>query len=347
MPSPDSTGSQHSTRMERFVWDLTYACPLRCIHCSTDSGRRPARMLDRTRMREVVDVILSVKPQRISLAGGEPLSVPWWHEAAEMLNAGGVAVTVFTSGWLMNDKIAEQLAQSVTAVTVSVDGANAQIHDKIRGRAGSFDRAMAALERLSALKLQRTARGEKCYELGMDCTVTRTGKDGLETLVEEVTRRVPGLDYVRIGAVMPVGLAQEKKFEAEELLNDTELEELIGSQPALKARAANGVEVSVTDVRLFLPTSPLADESATIAMIEPDGDLRAFGIYEAKVGNVLQEPIDTLWERALAWRQEPFVRDTLNSVHTFNDWAAATRALDRRYGSDADKARLAKRTAVS
>jgi MoaA/NifB/PqqE/SkfB family radical SAM enzyme len=300
-------------------------------------------MLDRTRMRRVAQVIIAAGPERVSFSGGEPLLVPWWGEAADLLCQAEIPITVFTSGWAMNQGMAERLATSVAAVTVSVDGWDESAHDAIRGRAGSFRRAMAALDQLSRVKLSRAERGEKHFRLGIDYTVTRSGHNGLGDFVAEATSRFPNLDYVRFGAVMPVGLAQEPGFVGAELLSDAELEALVGAEPELISRAENGIEVSVTDIRSFLPTSPLSLDGEGIAQIEPDGQLRAFACYEAKIGNVLDEPIDVLWERAIAWRNSPFVRAQTSSVYNLTDWARAARVLDRRYGSEADKARIAHR----
>ncbi len=331
--------------IRKFIWDLTYACPLRCIHCYSESGRRPARTLSRSDMLRVVRTITDYRPrpQRISFAGGEPLLAPWWDEAARLLKASGIAVTVFISGWLMDERVAAKMADAVHAVTVSVDGADAPRHDAVRGRSGSFARAMAAIETLDRIKQARLRDGGECYELGIDYTMTRTGKNDLDTFVEGVTSRFRALDYVRIGAAIPVGLAQETTFVDEQLLSDRELDRLMESEPTIMARARNGVEIEVTDIRGFLPTSPLSGESAGVAQIEPDGALRAFAIYEAKVGNILDEPIDVLWQRALAWRQQPFVQEQTQSIKTLTDWARAVRVLDRRYGSEADKERIARR----
>jgi hypothetical protein len=206
---------------------------------------------------------------------------------------------------------------------------------------------MAALQILGQIKREQTAGGKRCYTFGVDYTVTRSGNEGLERFVENVTSQFPELDFVRFGAVVPEGLAQEETFVTRELLTDAELIALGASEKGLASCARNGASISVTDARYFLPNSPLSMASATIAHIEPDGQLRAFTTYEAKVGNVLEERLDVLWQRALAWREDPFVAQQLRSIRTLDDWARATRALDRRYGSEADKARIARRGRVA
>jgi hypothetical protein len=151
------------------------------------------------------------------------------------------------------------------------------------------------------------------------------------------------MDFIRFGAVVPSGLAAEEDFAERELLNYEELVQVANSQSRLASSVKGNAEVSVTDVRYFLPDTSLSAMSEGIALVEADGQMRAFPIYEAKVGSVLEEPLDVLWSRVLAWRQEPFVVEQLRSIRSVADWARVARTLDRRYGSADDKARIARR----
>ncbi len=58
------------------------------------------------------------------------------------------------------------------------------------------------------------------------------------------------------------------------------------------------------------------------------------------MGSVLDEPLDRVWERALAWREDPFVVAQVTSIVTPKDWARVARTLDERYGSPADLHRI-------
>lgn len=340
-----SSSERVAAPLRRFIWDLTYACPLRCLHCYSESGRRPARMLGRADSLKIVDVIINAGPERVSFSGGEPLLAPWWGEAARLLRAKKIPVTLFTSGWLMDGRAAQELADSVAHVSVSVDGASDRVHDMIRGRAGSFHKTMETLEQLDRTKRERTERGADCYTLAVDCTVTRSAKDGTERLVHDVTSRFTAVDFVRFGAVIPEGLAQERAFTERELLTEEEVAALGESQAQLASKARNGAQVSVTDIRAFIPGLRADGEDDTPVHIEPDGQLRALTNFEAKVGNVLHEPFDVLWDRVLAWRNDPYVVKQMSSIRTIEDWAKVTRILDRAYGSDADKARIVRRGA--
>jgi MoaA/NifB/PqqE/SkfB family radical SAM enzyme len=326
--------------IEKFIWDLTYACPLRCAHCYSESGRRAARVLERQSAMQIVELILSAQPKRISISGGEPLLVPWCLEASRSLHSANCAVTLFTSGWVMSEDLAEGLVEAVTNVAVSIDGPDAEAHDTIRGRAGAFEKAMTALGILDRTKARRQ-QDQPCYKLGVDYTVTRSRSDiaQLGRFVADVTSRFPQIDFIRFGAAIPSGLGAEQAFESE-LLTVEESVGLLEAQDVLAKQANNGAEVSVTDVRYFLPKEAAESIAVNIAHIEPDGALRAFPLYEAKVGNLLSEPLELLWSRSREWCSDAFVMSQVCSIRTMADWSRVTRVLDGRYGTLDDKQRI-------
>jgi len=325
--------------VEKFIWDMTYACPLRCAHCYSESGRRPAGNRDDDVLR-IAQFVAAHRPKRVSLSGGEPLIVKGWAEAARRMRDAGVEVTLFTSGWTLDEADAERLAQSVTSVCVSIDGGTEQTHDALRGRSGSFRSAMVALEILDAFKRSRDGR---CYTLGADYTVVRSNFDEMRRFVEDVTARFPALDYLRFAMAMPCGLAAEEAFAAREILTDEQSRTLRASGPMLQGWARGGAKVSITDTRSFLLHTVHCAAPPSVGHIEPDGRMRAFPIYEAKVGSVLEEPLEELWPRMIAWQNDPFVVEQLRSIETNEDWARAARTLDRRFGAESDKARIALR----
>jgi MoaA/NifB/PqqE/SkfB family radical SAM enzyme len=330
-------------RVESIIWDMTYACPLRCNHCYSESGRRPG-VSRREDVLRIAEVIARVKPRGVALSGGEPLLAPGWEEAVQRLREAGLPVGLYTSGWIMDEALARRLADTFTRVCVSVDGGQARTHDKIRGRVGSFERAMAALELLARERRERLARGAPCYALGVEMTVMRSNLAETELLVRELSGRFPGLGVIQLGMVVPSGLAAEEDFEERELLSDEEAQALLADEARLASLASHGVRVAVSDVRSFFSHGEPGAPRLPFAHLEPDGQLRAFETCEAKVGSVLEEPFELLWERALAWRGEPFVVEQYASIRTIRDWARASRALDQRYGSAEDLARIARRT---
>ena len=84
----------------------------------------------------------------VALMGGEPfLRKDIWIIASKIKELG-MELSVITNGTIISDEIIEKLKQlKPRAVAVSIDAANAALHDKIRGVPGSFDKSWAFINR--------------------------------------------------------------------------------------------------------------------------------------------------------------------------------------------------------
>jgi hypothetical protein len=325
-------------------WDITYACPLRCVHCYSESGRRPTRQLDRADQLRVADAIITMRPGWVALSGGEPLVVPGVFDIAERFGRAGIPVSLYTSGWSLRPGMLDVIVRLFTRVNVSVDGANAGIHDRIRGRAGSFDRAMAALALLDGESARRVATGGTPVNFGIDCTVVRSGFDHLTDFVAEVVPRFAHLGFIWFAGAIPAGLASRPGFAEHELLTDEQADTLASPAFAARLRALTPptVGLSIIDTRVMV-LDPAVRGQAPYMQLEPDGGVRTFPIYEGTAGNLLDEPGSVIWQRCQRWWADPFVRETLSGVRTMRDWAAATRLIDHHFGTVADRARFTRR----
>jgi molybdenum cofactor biosynthesis enzyme MoaA len=334
---------------DEIIWDITYACPLRCLHCYSESGRRPSRRLSNGDLLRVADAIVSMAPRGVAIAGGEPLLIPTLPDVITRMTGAGLPVTVYTSGWLMRPGDARLLAELCTGVVVSVDGATAQVHDRIRGRQGSFARAMEALRQLDAVLAERRAHGGRYAELGIDCVLLQSNFHQIEEFCTGIARQFPELRSVTFGAAVPGGLAGRTGFDRHELLTEEQMAML--NDPARTARlrssAPASVAVEVTDNRVLQmrPDLVAAGMVFNAMQLEPDGEVRAMPIYEGTVGNILAEPPAVLWRRARARWSDPFVVEALSGARTMTQWAAAARRIDLHFGSDAVRARIERRPA--
>lgn len=326
------------------IWDITYACPLRCSHCYSESGRRPSRQLDHDQMIRAADAIVAMKPYGVSLAGGEPLLVRGVFQVAERLSAAGIEVALYTGGWTVRPDLIDDIARSFFRVGVSVDGATAEVHDQVRGRRGSFDRAMNALALLDEASRSRRSAGAGKISFGIDCVVVRSNFDQIERFCTDIAPRYPDMDYMSFGAVVPEGLASRPGFVRHELLTDAQVELLGRGEYAahLRSLAPASVRITTTD-NLALQMHPdriRAGQFFPVLQVEPDGAVRAMPAYEGTVGNLLTDSPSELWKRAVDRWRDPFVVKTLKPVHTMAQWAEATRTIDYHFASVADRARI-------
>ncbi|MFG1942827.1 radical SAM protein [Nonomuraea sp. NPDC048826] len=336
-------------RPDEVIWDITYACPLRCLHCYSESGRRPSRRLSHADMLRVADAIVAMRPRGVAIAGGEPLLIKDLTAVIARMVEGGLSVALYTSGWLMTEDLARSLAEVCDRVAVSVDGATPATHDRIRGRNGSFAHAMRALRLLDDVAAERRAQGREPLTFGIDCVLLQSNFAEMDELCQVVAPRFPELGFVAFGAAVPGGLANRRGFDEHELLTEeqTGLLDNPGFASRLRELAPGSVTVTATDNRILQMHPVLVARGAVFdaLQIEPDGEVRAMPIYEGTVGNILTESPEVLWQRATARWSDPFVVEALSTAFTMREWAEAARRIDYRFGSDAVRARIDRRPA--
>jgi MoaA/NifB/PqqE/SkfB family radical SAM enzyme len=330
------------------VWDLTYACPLRCIHCYSESGRRASQQLGLDDMLKVADRLIEMKPVLVNLTGGEPLLVKGIFEVAKRLSGAGIRVVLYTGGWTLQPHMIPELTLACDRIVVSVDGATPETHDRIRGRIGSFQRAMNALSLLDDASREQ---GDEQFQFGIDCVVLRSNFDQIEEYCQTMVARFPRVRRIAFGAGMPTGLGSRVGFAEHELLSDAQVAQLGGD--ALITRLQSLVPASVlidTDDNLDLMMHPSRcgqGPGFEVMFVEPDGEVHAMAIYEGTVGSLLTESGDVLWRRCVARWSDSFVIETLSPVRTMKQWAAAVRRMDYHFGSDQVRARIDRRPEYS
>jgi MoaA/NifB/PqqE/SkfB family radical SAM enzyme len=134
------------------AWQLTNRCAARCITCCEESGPDKAwgDELRRDEALELARRITGFGIAYVAFGGGEPLSVPFCWELFELLSRSGVSLKIETDGSRIDDAAADRLADlAVQCVQISVDGATAATHERVRP-GSSFTAAIAAIERLAA-----------------------------------------------------------------------------------------------------------------------------------------------------------------------------------------------------
>lgn len=329
------------------VWDITYACPLRCSHCYSESGRRSSRQLAGPDLMRVTDALAEAAPVGVVLAGGEPFMVRDLAAVVRRLSAAGIQVTLYTGGWGLSAARAESVMDGLTRVVVSLDGASAGVHDRIRGRTGSFAQALGALAHLDGLIAARRTQGKPAPILGVDFVAMRSNFHELRDFCSDIAPQFPQLTSISFGAVIPTGLASRPTFAARELLDEAQLAALAGSElrRELRSLAPTGLEVRTSDNAMFQMRPDLIAAGMDIPplQIEPDGQARIMPVYEGVVGSLLDEPLAVLWARAVSAWDDPFRVEALREARSMVEWAEATRRIDLRFGTDDDRERIARR----
>lgn len=144
----------------RLIWYVTSRCNARCSHCFFGRQLNQAGELSLEEFRTVVRS-LRTRVRSVTLTGGEPFlrnDLPALCRALAEIN-GADLVTLPTNGFLP-ERIEAMLreilgtAELNVNVQVSLDGTR-EVHDAIRGLAGSYDRAVETVRRFKRMKSEK------------------------------------------------------------------------------------------------------------------------------------------------------------------------------------------------
>lgn len=128
---------------------LTQQCNLRCKHCYMDSGVASQGELSLAEWKDIVDQFVDLGGKSVTYSGGEPLMFTGFYELADYVKQRNLDTLLITNGMLIQDaSTAESVSQRLNKIRVSVDGATAEAHERIRGK-GTFVKVNKAIELLS------------------------------------------------------------------------------------------------------------------------------------------------------------------------------------------------------
>jgi AdoMet-dependent heme synthase len=130
------------------IWEVTRSCDLVCAHCRAEAipARNPAE-LTTAEGRTLIDQVASFGQPwpLLVLTGGDPMKRPDLVELVTYASARRLPVAFSPSATplLTPSALHELRAAGLKAVSLSVDGASAAVHDAFRGIDGVFARTMA------------------------------------------------------------------------------------------------------------------------------------------------------------------------------------------------------------
>lgn len=141
-----------------FIWEMTRACALACVHCRASAvRRRDPKELTTEEAKRMLDAVRRFGQPLVVFTGGDPIRR---RDVVELVRYGtdiGLRVTLTPSGTprTTRDKLAELQRAGLARLAVSLDGACAEVHDAFRRVRGSFAWSMDILRHAKELALPR------------------------------------------------------------------------------------------------------------------------------------------------------------------------------------------------
>jgi AdoMet-dependent heme synthase len=209
---------RHDAAVRPFIviWEMTQACPLACVHCRAEAQlrRHPGELTSaeaRDLMAQVTE--FGTPPPVFVLTGGDPFQRPDLLGLVRYGTGLGLPVAVSPSGTptLTPGHLAELRDAGARAISLSLDGSTAEIHDRFRGVPGVFGWTLeawqAAIELGLKVQINTTVTGHNLTDLAdIAALVHRLGAVSWSAFLLVPTGR---------GALLPALTARQ----AEDVLN--------------------------------------------------------------------------------------------------------------------------------
>lgn len=106
-------------------WQLTRDCNLACLHCCTESapGKGLKNELNRDEAMKFAEEIIDAGVPYVMLAGGEPFTVSWFMDVAQMLGENNVQLKIETNAQEITPLVVDVLRRlPIRSMQVSLDG---------------------------------------------------------------------------------------------------------------------------------------------------------------------------------------------------------------------------------
>jgi radical SAM protein len=180
-----------------FYYEVTQACDLVCRHCRASAqATADPRQLSTDQSQALLDQVRTfAQPPTVVFTGGDPL------KRADLLALIGhgadlglhMALTPSATPLATRHALRAAQAAGITALGISLDGADARVHDAFRGWDGSFDRTFQMLADARQLSLP----------VQVNTTISRRNVHQVDAIAELLSRQ--GIVMWSVFFLIPVG----------------------------------------------------------------------------------------------------------------------------------------------
>ncbi len=168
---------------------LSYSCNYRCTFCELPQRFVRRRKegwteFDTAGWKKVLDGFAALRTVGIGFTGGEPFLRKDCADLLEHSLSLGMVTHVNTNAHLLDDALVDRLAaMGLDSVNVSLDGALAETHDRLRGHRGSFERVTDRIAALARARDRHAGKGRRT-RIGITSVLTPDNADQVEALVD-------------------------------------------------------------------------------------------------------------------------------------------------------------------
>ncbi len=265
-------------------FELTHRCNLKCAQCYNNSGGHKTPEMSREKWLEIARNLGEMGIFECVISGGEPLICEHVFEVMDILDEYKVQFVFITNGLKLNDEVIKKLLKyRFNWIQVSVDGFTSRTHDEIRGVKGSWESAITGMKKLCDLGFPVVA----AY------TVYKKNLDEVADFIDLCG--YIGVTRVVIGEMLPVGRAGMNL--RDQLLDENDMQKFNCVIDEKRAKWGSIFEITVP-LPIEIQVKLKVIQPNGVILIRPDGNVRIDCIIPFSVGNLCEESLEEVWEKA-------------------------------------------------
>lgn len=284
---------------------LTYSCQNSCIFCYASSPKRidVKKPMTPAEVKIVIDKIWNqAKVPTLSFTGGEPTLIKELPEYIKHSAFLGLRTNLITNGIRCAEReyVALLKDSGLKSAQVSVESHIPELHDRIVGNRGAFEKTFAGLKNLKEAGIYTHS----------NTTISTENLDTLNGLLEFIADL--GMSYLSLNMVIRTGTSLHNK---DIMVEYNHISEIL---PALKEKADSlGIRLvwySPTPYCLFNPVKfGLGSKSCAAAdgllSVNPEGDVLPCSSFQEGLGSLVKNDFDKIWNTVNAryWREKKFL----------------------------------------
>jgi radical SAM protein with 4Fe4S-binding SPASM domain len=296
-------------------WESTIRCNLACAHCRRlESNDAAVADLSTSQAESLIEQLADLgrrQPQMpvLVFSGGEPFCRKDLFPLIDRARQRGIIPVLATNGTVIDAEKARQIRDSgIARVSVSLDGATAEVHDRMRQIPGAFDRAIEGIRHLREC--------EVLFQINV--TLTKFNAGQLHDVYD--LARSLGAVAVHIFMLVPVGCGET--LAETDMLSPQQYEQIMREICTLESRGEIQIKVTCaphyervkrelqiadcglrTEPGAANPKSEIRNPQSKgclaglgVLFVSHRGDVYPCGYLPVNCGNVLETTLTEIWD---------------------------------------------------
>lgn len=268
--------------------EITRKCNAKCIHCIIDAGKEKPEELSYQEIIALIEDMADLGCQNIALTGGEPFMRKEWPLFLQKISSLDIQTIFMTNAMLINDDVIEILRlYPGVAMGISLDGANSETHDYVRGISGIFKHFCEIVPKLK----------DAGVYVAIPTTVMNSNFNQLDDILQLLISL--GVDAWQLQIVKPSG-----RLPKEELLSEEQYYELAQKIAYYRETYADKISIMESDCigyfsslqdKLYIQNWRGCECGIYSVSIEADGNVKGCPNMNNSEGNIKQKPFKEIW----------------------------------------------------